>query len=95
MKFARRYTQAGKDPFANIPFATRTSKITNPDGSIVFEAPAVNVPSTWSQVATDVLAQKYFLSLQQKVIVANLLFLNEDFQYAYDLHLGVMPTALK
>lgn len=60
MKIARRYTQAGRDPFAAINFVERSSRIANPDGTVVFEAPVVHVPSTWSLVATDVLAQKYF-----------------------------------
>ncbi|MCA9517059.1 MAG: vitamin B12-dependent ribonucleotide reductase, partial [Myxococcales bacterium] len=60
MKIARRYTQAGRDPFASISFVERSSRIANPDGTVVFEAPSVSVPTTWSQVATDVLAQKYF-----------------------------------
>ena len=40
-------------------FEPRNSKIVNPDGSVIFEAKDVMVPSTWSQVAVDVLAQKY------------------------------------
>ncbi len=42
------------------PWAARVSKIVNPDGKAVFEAPAVDVPEGWSQVAVDILAQKYF-----------------------------------
>ncbi len=60
MKIERRFTRAGHDPFETIEFATRTSRITNPDGSVVFEAPDIVVPASWSQVAVDVLAQKYF-----------------------------------
>ncbi|PKN58293.1 MAG: ribonucleoside-diphosphate reductase, adenosylcobalamin-dependent [Deltaproteobacteria bacterium HGW-Deltaproteobacteria-14] len=60
MKIVRRYTQQGQDPFHSIVFATRASRIANPDGTVVFEAPAVQVPAGWSQVALDVLAQKYF-----------------------------------
>jgi len=60
MKVTRRYTQKGQDPLAHVPFVTRASRIANPDGSVVFEAPAVDVPEDWSQVAVDVLAQKYF-----------------------------------
>jgi len=48
------------EPFAGIIFEDRTSKITNPDGSVVFEAKNVRVPKGWSQVAVDILAQKYF-----------------------------------
>lgn len=60
MRIARRYTVAGQDPFASISFQPRTSRITNPDGSVVFEMKDIQIPETWSQVATDVLAQKYF-----------------------------------
>ena len=59
MQIARRFTQAGGDPFAGLTYETRTSRITNPDGSVVFEAGGVVVPARWSQVATDILAQKY------------------------------------
>jgi ribonucleoside-diphosphate reductase alpha chain len=60
MKITRRFTREGQDAFAAIAFAPRTSKIVNPNGSVVFEAKDVNVPAGWSQVAVDILAQKYF-----------------------------------
>jgi ribonucleoside-diphosphate reductase alpha chain len=60
MLIARRYTSPGQDPFTAIKFAPRTSRITNPDGSVVFEMKDILIPEGWSQVATDVLAQKYF-----------------------------------
>ncbi len=60
MKFSRHFTRDDKDIFSDILFEKRTSRITNPDGSLVFEAKDVEVPSFWSQVATDILAQKYF-----------------------------------
>ncbi|HEX4588595.1 MAG TPA: vitamin B12-dependent ribonucleotide reductase, partial [Gemmataceae bacterium] len=60
MQIPRRYTVAGQDPFRSIPFASRTSRIVNPDGSVVFELNNLSVPESWSQVAVDVLAQKYF-----------------------------------
>jgi ribonucleoside-diphosphate reductase alpha chain len=59
MKFSRTYSALG-DPYAGIGFEPRTSRIVNPDGKVVFEAKDVAVPSGWSQVATDILAQKYF-----------------------------------
>ncbi len=59
LKIPRFFTEAGKDPFASFEYELRTSRITNPDGSIVFEMKDVEVPNTWSQVATDILAQKY------------------------------------
>ncbi|HRE90932.1 MAG TPA: vitamin B12-dependent ribonucleotide reductase, partial [Myxococcota bacterium] len=60
MKITRRFTEAGRDPYAALAFAERSSKIVNPDGTTVFSAPSVIVPQSWSQVAVDVLAQKYF-----------------------------------
>ena len=44
----------------NFAFAARTSRITNPDGSVVFEMKELQAPESWSQVAVDILAQKYF-----------------------------------
>ncbi len=60
MKIERRYTKAGESPYASIPFRTTKSEIRNPDGSIVFALDNIEVPAQWSQVASDVLAQKYF-----------------------------------
>ncbi|HWC64282.1 MAG TPA: hypothetical protein VG501_11710, partial [Rhizomicrobium sp.] len=45
---------------AGIAFRTASSEIRNPDGSIVFAQDGIEVPESWSQVACDVLAQKYF-----------------------------------
>ena len=60
MKIARHFTKAGHDPLEGIPFVPRTSRISKLDGTVVFEAKDVMVPETWSQVAVDILAQKYF-----------------------------------
>ena len=60
MRIERRYTKDGQSPYADIAFRLTTSEIKNPDGSIVFKAENVEVPEFWSQVASDVLAQKYF-----------------------------------
>ena len=60
MQITRRYTVQGKDPFGSFTFVSRTSRIANPDGSVVFEMKDVLVPEPWSQVAVDILAQKYF-----------------------------------
>jgi len=59
MHIARRFTTAEQDPYAGIAFRTATSEIRNPDGSVVFAAEGVDVPAEWSQVACDILAQKY------------------------------------
>jgi ribonucleoside-diphosphate reductase alpha chain len=60
MRIERRYTKEGQSPYADLAFRLTVSEIRNPDGSIVFHADNVEVPEQWSQVASDVLAQKYF-----------------------------------
>ena len=60
MHIERRYTDANKGAYADIDFRTATSEIRNPDGSVVFKLENMHVPSTWSQVAADIIAQKYF-----------------------------------
>ncbi|WP_439621686.1 vitamin B12-dependent ribonucleotide reductase [Gemmata sp.] len=60
MQIARRFTREGQDPFAGLNFVARGSSIRNPNGSVVFEMNDVMVPEKWSQVAVDILAQKYF-----------------------------------
>ncbi len=60
MKIDRRFTKEGKSPYAAIPFCKRNSEIRETDGSTVFEAKDIMVPEAWSQVAVDILAQKYF-----------------------------------
>ena len=60
MKIERKFTTAETGAYGAIPFAVTTSEIRNPDGTIVFRNEAVEVPESWSQVASDVLAQKYF-----------------------------------
>src|ERR1700741_1879960 len=60
MRIERRNTTAGQSPYAQIDFRLTTSEIRNPDGSVVFRLENVEVPEFWSQVASDVLAQKYF-----------------------------------
>ncbi len=60
MKIERQFTKASQDAYADLDFVTTVSEIRNPDGTIVFRLDEVEVPSTWSQVASDVIAQKYF-----------------------------------
>src|ERR1700733_2168626 len=60
MRIERRFTTAGKDSYQGIAFKSVTSEIRNPDGSRVFYLPDIDVPADWSQVACDILAQKYF-----------------------------------
>ena len=60
MQIARHFTTAGRDPYETVPFRNANSEIRNPDGSVVFQAEGFEVPAEWSQVASDILAQKYF-----------------------------------
>src|SRR6056297_2901471 len=60
MKIERRFTKAGQDAYAGLEFTTTTSEIRNPDGTVVFRLENIEVPAAWSQVASDVIAQKYF-----------------------------------
>jgi ribonucleoside-diphosphate reductase alpha chain len=60
MRIERRYTKDGQSAYEGIDFRLTTSEIRNPDGSVVFKLDNVEVPEFWSQVASDVLAQKYF-----------------------------------
>ncbi len=60
MKIQRHFTTQGHDPYEGIEFVSRKSEIKNPDGSTVFLMEDIKVPKSWSQVATDILAQKYF-----------------------------------
>ena len=60
MRIERRYTKENQDAYAGIDFRLTVSEIKNPDGSVVFRCEDVEVPGFWSQVASDVLAQKYF-----------------------------------
>src|SRR5258708_5191632 len=60
MKITRKFTKAGADPYASVQWVTRSSKISNPDGSVVFQMDDAEVPSSWSQLATDIMVSKYF-----------------------------------
>ena len=60
MRIERKFTKAGKSAYDDVGFRTATSEIRNPDGSIVFRLADIQVPEQFSQVAADILAQKYF-----------------------------------
>ncbi|MEM1361495.1 MAG: vitamin B12-dependent ribonucleotide reductase [Pseudomonadota bacterium] len=60
MKIARRFTTETGGAYDTLSFTQTTSEIRNPDGSLVFQLEGIEVPDAWSQVASDVLAQKYF-----------------------------------
>ncbi|MCP3969021.1 MAG: vitamin B12-dependent ribonucleotide reductase [Rhodobacteraceae bacterium] len=60
MQIPRKFTKAGQDAYTDIKFTLTSSEIRNPDGTVVFKNDDIEVPAAWSQVAGDVLAQKYF-----------------------------------
>jgi len=60
MRIQRRFTEPGRSPYAGIEIHENASEIKNPDGSVVFALERFSVPARWSQVAADILAQKYF-----------------------------------
>jgi ribonucleoside-diphosphate reductase alpha chain len=60
MRIERRFTTADQDRYGSLAFRSATSEIRNPDGSVVFKLEDIAIPSTWSQVAADIIAQKYF-----------------------------------
>src|SRR5688572_8780399 len=60
LQYSRRFTIEGTSVFDQFEYDYRTSVIRNPSGEVVFEMTNVEVPKTWSQIATDILAQKYF-----------------------------------
>ncbi|MBI4387728.1 MAG: vitamin B12-dependent ribonucleotide reductase [Candidatus Omnitrophica bacterium] len=57
---SRRFTQEGVHPFDQIEWTRRSTVITNPDGSVVFKMEDVEIPKSWSQLATDIVVSKYF-----------------------------------
>lgn len=60
MRIKKRFTEGLTSPYDSLTFTTRKSEIRNPDGSVAFLNETVEVPETWSPVATDIIAQKYF-----------------------------------
>lgn len=60
MRVTRHFTKDGQSAYADLTFRNALSEIRNPDGSVVFQLKDIQVPETWSQVACDIIAQKYF-----------------------------------
>ena len=60
MKIEHRFTDPTKDAYSEMDFSRTSSEIRNPDGTIVFSQHDIEIPGGWSQVAADVIAQKYF-----------------------------------
>ncbi|WP_315740007.1 adenosylcobalamin-dependent ribonucleoside-diphosphate reductase [Bradyrhizobium sp. SZCCHNR1093] len=75
MRIERRYTTVGVDPYSLIEWRKSVSEIKNPDGSVVFRMEDIEVPASWSQVAVDVLAQKYF---RKAGVPKNVVKVNEE-----------------
>ena len=60
MKISRRFTTPNHDVFDSVEWTTRSSRIGNADGSVVFEMNDAEIPASWSQLATDIVVSKYF-----------------------------------
>lgn len=60
LHIARVHSRVGEKPADALEFVKRSAKITNPDGSVVFEMKDAEVPKSWSQLATDIAVSKYF-----------------------------------
>jgi ribonucleoside-diphosphate reductase alpha chain len=60
VRIERRFTRSGQSPYEGLKFVKRSSEIRNPDGSTVFKLDQIDIPESWSQLAIDILAQKYF-----------------------------------
>ncbi|MGA8941717.1 MAG: vitamin B12-dependent ribonucleotide reductase [Thermoactinomyces sp.] len=60
MKITRFFTKKGQDPYNSVEYTKRDCRITDPNGTVVFEMNDVEVPKAWSQVASDILVSKYF-----------------------------------
>ncbi len=60
LKIERRFTTEGVSPYDTVEWSRRDSRITNPDGSVVFEMADAEIPADWSQVAADIMVSKYF-----------------------------------
>ncbi|MEK7300096.1 MAG: vitamin B12-dependent ribonucleotide reductase, partial [Nitrospirota bacterium] len=73
MRIERRFTRRGQGPYEGLTFVKRSSEIRNPDGSTVFKLENIDVPEQWSQLAIDILAQKYFrkAGVPQKDLAGN------------------------
>jgi len=60
LSIERHFTTEGDDPYDSVEWSRRDSRITNPDGSVVFEMLDAEIPDAWSQVAADIMVSKYF-----------------------------------
>ena len=69
MRIERKFTKEGQDAYSDLEFVTTSSEIRNPDGTVVFQLDNVEVPTSWSQVASDIIAQKTTAALAQNLDV--------------------------
>src|SRR5437667_9274941 len=60
LSFRRHFTRPGKHPFEEVSWETRSAVINDERGQAVFEQHGIEVPSTWSQTATNIVSSKYF-----------------------------------
>jgi len=60
MKISRRFTKSGQNVYDTLEWTKRSSRISNSDGSTVFEMKDAEIPASWSQLATDIVVSKYF-----------------------------------
>ena len=60
MKISRRFTKSSQNVYDTVEWTKRSSRISNPDGSTVFEMNDAEIPASWSQLATDIVVSKYF-----------------------------------
>jgi len=60
MKISRRFTKSGQNVYDTVEWTTKSSRISNSDGSTVFEMKDAEIPASWSQLATDIVVSKYF-----------------------------------
>jgi len=101
MKIARYFTDPAGSPYDGIEFRRTSSEIRNPDGSAVFRQDDIEVPAAFSQVACDVLAQKYFRKAGVPVALRRLVLAGIAAALAVAILLGVFrpdidaPTAAK
>ena len=80
LKVDRRFTRAGEDPYETVAWSKRDTRITNPDGSVVFEMKDAEIPVGWSQVAADIMVSKYFRKAGVPLYEENGTFLDKDDQ---------------
>ena len=78
MKITRRFTTIGQDVYSTVEWTKRTSRISNADGSVVFEMKDAEVPKQWSQLATDIMVSKYFRKAGVPVVDATGLPFRDD-----------------